>query len=152
MKKSQRIKMLVGLQEEKEKEALKKLGLSQQRYNDLLVQTDNLKKYRQEYQANFNSVSADGVKIAQILEYKSFIEKLDRAIAGQERQLFQSKEELGLKRQNWEHTHFKLNGLQKMLNSASAHDIKLELLNEQKEQDERASRFDRNIEGGMENV
>lgn len=144
MKKSQRIKTLVELKSEQEKNALKVLGISQRKLTDIQTQVENLKKYRQEYQDNFNQIGIGGVKIAQLLEFKSFIEKLDQAIAGQEHALRLCKDELLLKRKVWESIHHKTNGLQKVLDSSIALETKQKNSMEQKDLDERSSRLGRN--------
>jgi flagellar protein FliJ len=144
MKKSQRIKTLVELKSEQEKNALKVLGISQRKLTDIEIQVENLKKYRQEYQDNFNRIGSGGVKIAQLLEFRSFIEKLDQAINGQEHALRLCKEELLLKRKAWENIHHKTNGLQKVFDSSIALETKLKNSLEQKDLDERSSRSGRN--------
>jgi flagellar protein FliJ len=144
MKKSQRIKTLVELKSEQEKNALKVLGISQRKLTDIENQVDNLKKYRQEYQDNFNQLGGGGVKVAQLLEFRSFIEKLDQAINGQEHALRLCKEELMLKRKAWESIHHKTNGLQKVLDSSIALETKQKNSMEQKDLDERSSRLGRN--------
>jgi flagellar FliJ protein len=131
---------------------LKVLGLSQRKLNDIENQIENLKKYRQEYQDNFNQLGGGGVKIAQLLEFKSFIYKLDQAIVGQEQALCLCKEELTLKRKTWENIHHKTSSLQKVLDSTIAVETKQKNSREQLEQDERASRSGRNNQGGMKNA
>lgn len=152
MKKSQRIKTLVELKAEQEKNALKGLGLSQRKLMDIETQVENLKKYRQEYQDNFNQLGGYGVKIAQLLEFKSFIDKLDQAIMGQEQALRLCKEELAVKRKIWEGIHHKTNSLQKVLDSAILTETQHKNSREQLELDERASRLGRNNRGGMKNA
>jgi flagellar FliJ protein len=147
MKKSQRIQTLVELKAEQEKNALKVLGLSQQKLTDIQNQVENLKNYRQEYQDNFNQLGGSGLKIAQLLEFKSFIAKLDQAILGQEQAMGQCKEELAAKRKAWESIHHKTNSLQKILDSSIAVETKQKNSREQLDQDERASRSGRNNRG-----
>jgi flagellar protein FliJ len=152
MKKSQRIKTLVELKAEQEKSALKGLGISQRKLIEIELQVENLKKYRQEYQENFDQLGSDGVKIAQLLEFKSFIDKLDKAIAGQEYSLQICKEELTVKRQAWENIHHKTSSLQKIFASSVAVEAKHDVKREQLELDERASRIGRSNQGGMKNA
>jgi len=152
MKKSQRIKTLVELKEEQEKNALKVLGISQRKLMDVKTQVENLKQYRQEYHNKFNQIGSCGVKIAQLMEFKSFIDKLDQAIAGQEHSLRLCKEELIIKRKAWESIHHKTCSLQKVLDSARAAETKYENGGEQREHDERASRLARNNPDGMNNA
>jgi flagellar FliJ protein len=119
---------------------------------DMQTQVENLKKYRQEYQDKFNQLGGYGVKITQLIEFKSFIDKLDQAIAGQEHSLHLCKEELLAKRKAWESIHHKTNSLQKVLDSAVASETKHVNSREQLELDERASRLGRNNPDGMKNA
>jgi flagellar FliJ protein len=144
MKKSQRIKTLVELKAEQEKNALRGLGLSQRKLTDIEMQVENLKKYRREYQENFNQLGGKGIKISQLMEFRSFIEKLDQAIAGQEKALRLCKEELTVKRKIWESFHHKTASLQKVHDSALAREIQHQIKKEQSELDERSSRIGRN--------
>jgi flagellar protein FliJ len=150
MKKSQRIKTLVEIKSEQEKNALKDLGAAQKKSLDIQTQVESLKKYRQEYQNKFNRLGGSGIKIAQLIEFKSFINKLDQAIAGQERSLRLSQENLLAKRKIWESFHHKANCLQKIHDSAMAAEIKHEIKREQLELDERATRLGRNNQNSIE--
>jgi flagellar protein FliJ len=149
MKKSQRIKTLVELKAVQEKNALKGLGISQRKLTNLETQVESLRNYRREYQESFNQLGSGGITIAQVLEFKSFIEKLDQAIAGQEQAVRLCKEELMLKRQVWESLHYKTTNLQKILDTTVAVEIKQQNSKEQRELDERASRLGRNNRDGM---
>ena len=149
MKKSQRIKTLVELKAEQEKNALKGLGISQRKLTEIETQVENLKNYRREYQESFNQLSREGVKITQVMEFKSFIDKLDQAIAGQETMLHLCREELLQKRQSWENLHYKTSSLQKVLDSTIALETQLKNRKEQSEMDERASRLGKNSENGL---
>jgi len=104
---------------------------------------DNLTAYRLEYQNNFNRLGGGGVKVAQLLEYRSFIEKLDKAIAGQQQTLAMLEVEMITKRKLWEGLHYRTQGLNKICDAALAVEIKQEGKREQLEQDERAGRIGR---------
>ncbi|NOT13627.1 MAG: flagellar export protein FliJ [Methylococcaceae bacterium] len=149
MKKSDRIKTLVELKAEQEKNALKGLGIYQRKLTELENQVESLKSYRNEYQESFNQLGRDGIKISQVLEFKSFIDKLDQAIEGQEHAMCLCKEELMQKRKMWESIHHKTNGLQKVLDSTIAVETQLKSRKEQSEMDERASRLGRNSKDGI---
>jgi flagellar FliJ protein len=143
-KKSQRIKTIADLKATEEKDALEALGSSQRKLSAMQVQLDNLKKYRQDYQDKFNQLGSGGTKAAQLLEFRSFMDKLDKAIIGQEHSLRECEKDLTIKRKIWEGTHHRTQSLQKVYNSALTAEIKRESKFEQLEQDERAARSGRN--------
>jgi len=152
MKKSQRIKTIVDIKATQEKNALEVLGEVQRRLQSMQAQIEGLKNYRKEYQDRFDRLGVKGVNVAQLLEFRSFIDKLDKAIMGQEQVLSSIEAELKTKRKIWEELHHKTQSLQKVCDSALVVEMKQEAKREQQEQDERASRIGRNGSGGMGNA
>ncbi|MGZ5075368.1 MAG: flagellar export protein FliJ [Methylobacter sp.] len=149
MKKSQRIKTIVEIKATQEKNALEVLGAVQRKLQSMQAQVEGLKNYRKEYQDRFDQLGIKGVNVAQLLEFRSFIDKLDKAIIGQEQMLSSVEAELMAKRKIWEQLHHKTQSLQKVCDSALVVEMKQEAKREQQEQDERASRIGRNGSGGM---
>jgi flagellar FliJ protein len=149
IKKSQRIKTIVDIKAIQEKSALEALGASQKKLLATQAQVENLRKYRQEYQDRFNQLGGVSISVVQMLEFRSFMDKLDEAIAGQEHFLSECETDLMTKRKIWEDMHHRTQNLQKICNSALAAEIKQEGKLEQFEQDERASRSGRNSSGDM---
>jgi flagellar FliJ protein len=145
MKKSQRIKTLVDLKAAQEKESLEAVGAAQRKMLGLQAQVDNLKKYRKDYQDKFNQLGSAGANVGQLLEFRSFMDKLDKAIAGQEQALEQSKSELAAKRKLWEITHHRGKSLKKIHQAAITAELKRANQFEQQEQDERAARLGRSL-------
>ena len=152
MKKSQRIKTIVDIKAAQEKNALEVLGAVQRKLLALQAQVDGLRIYRKEYQDRFDQLGVKGVNVAQLLEFRSFIDKLDKAIIGQEYILSSIEAELMTKRKIWEELHQKTQSLQKVCDSALVIEMKQEAKREQLEQDERASRNGRNNSNGMGNA
>lgn len=143
IKKSQRIKTIVEIKATQEKSSLEALGASQRKLLATQAQIESLRKYRQEYQDKFNQLGNAGISVVQLLEFRSFMDKLDKAIAGQEHALGECETDLMTKRKRWEGLHQRTQSLQKVCNSALAAEIRQEGKLEQLEQDERASRSGR---------
>ena len=152
MKKSQRIKSIVEIKATQEKNALEALGAVQRKLQTMQVQVEGLRNYRKEYQDRFDQLGSRGVNVAQLLEFRSFIDKLDKAIIGQEQVLSSIEAELRSKRKTWEELHHKTQSLQKVCDSALVMEMKQEAKREQLEQDERASRTGRNNSSGTGNA
>lgn len=148
MKKSQRLQMVTDIKATQAKAALEAFAVAQRKFSELQAQLESLRVYRMEYQNNFNRLGSGGVKVAQMLEYRSFIEKLDKAIVGQEQALSMLDVEKNLKRQRWEDLHFRAEGLQKITKTALQVELKQEDKREQLEQDERAGHLGRNASIG----
>jgi len=152
VKKSQRIKTIVEIKANQEKNALEVLGGVQRQLQSMQTQVEGLRNYRKEYQDRFDQLGAKGVNVAQLLEFRSFIDKLDKAIMGQEQILSSIEAEVIAKRKIWEELHHKTQSLQKVCDSALVVEMKQEAKREQQEQDERASRIGRNNSSGMGNA
>jgi flagellar FliJ protein len=152
VKKSQRIKTIVDIKATQEKNALEVLGAVQKKLLSMQAQVEGLRNYRKEYQDRFDQLGMKGVNVAQLLEFRSFIDKLDKAIIGQEQILSSIEAELMAKRKIWEELHHKTQSLQKVCDSALVIEMKQEAKREQLEQDERASRIGRNNSDGMGNA
>lgn len=149
IKRSQRIKTIVEIKEAQEKSALEMLGASQRKLLTMQAQVESLRKYRREYQDKFKQLGGVGIGVVQLLEFRSFMDKLDQAIAGQEYSLSECEKDLMMKRKIWEGLHHRTQSLQKVCDSALAAEIKQEDKLEQLAQDERASRSGRNSSGGI---
>jgi len=152
MKKSQRIKTIVEIKSTQEKNALEMLGAVQRKLQGMQAQVEGLRNYRKEYQDRFDQLGSKGVNVAQLLEFRSFIDKLDKAIMGQEQTLNSIEAEVTAKRKIWEELHHKTQSLQKVCDSALVVEMKQEAKREQQEQDERASRIGRNNSSGIGNA
>lgn len=150
MKKSQRLKVIVDLNADNEKKALDGLGKAQRKKQELQVQLENLQQYRLEYTDQYQAMSEKGVNISQLLEFRAFIDKLDKAINEQKQTVLDMDNNLSFARKNWERWHQKTKSLQKVCKSALREEDKQDDKREQNEQDDRASRLGRN--GGTRNA
>lgn len=148
MKKSQQLKAVTDIKAAEAKIAMEAWALAQRKCLEMRAQLENLTTYRLEYQNNFNQLGSGGVKVAQLLEYRSFIEKLDKAIVGQEQALNLLDVDMVAKRKLWEGLHYRTQGLEKICYAALAAEIKQEDKREQQEQDERAGRIGRDVSVG----
>jgi len=149
VKKSQRIKTLVDINAAQEKNALEAMGEVQKKLLASQAQLEHLRNYRREYQDKFDRLGSEGVNIAQLLEFRSFIDKLDKAILGQEQSLRGIENELNDKKKAWEGLHHRTNSLQKVCDAARLAELKQQDKLEQSAQDERAARSGRSGRNGL---
>ncbi len=143
MKKSQRLQLIVDLNAQHEKKALVALGKTQVKRQEALVQLDNLQEYLQEYKDKFQALSEQGVNISQLVEFRSFIHKLEKALEDQQKVVDEIDKDLSFARKIWERQHQKTQSLKKVCHSAEEVELKLQSKAEQNEQDDRASRSGR---------
>ena len=140
-KKSQRIKAIVDIKEMQEKKALEVLGTAQRKLMTMQAQVDGLITYRQEYRNRFNQLGAGGSSISNLLEFRAFMDKLDKAIVEQEMTLVEYQAEVLMKRALWQDLHHRTQSLQKVCDSALSEELKSEYKQEQLAQDEHSSRL-----------
>lgn len=143
MKKSERFKVIIEIQSQQERQALQALGRCQQQQQEMEGQLRNLRNYRREYAEKFDAAESRGMSIGQLLEFRAFIDKLDKAIEEQQNSIEAKNIELSRFRQNWQHKHRKNKSLQKIGEQALRDEMKLAEKREQAEHDERASRTGR---------
>ena len=139
-KKSQRIKAIVDIKAMQEKKALEVLGAAQRKLVTMQAQVDGLVDYRQEYRNRSNQLGAAGTGVSKLLEFRAFMDKLDKAIAEQELILMEYESEVLTKRKFWKELHYRTQSLQKVCDSALSVELKQEHKQEQLAQDEHASR------------
>ena len=143
MQKSQRIKSLVDLNAAQEKNALEAIAEVQKKHLAAQAQLAQLQQYQSEYDGKLASLGNAGLSLTRLLEFRSFIAKLDLAVQEQHRALSVIENELHLKRKIWENLHHRTNSLQKVCDAAKATELKWQDKREQSEQDERAARTNR---------
>jgi flagellar FliJ protein len=142
-KKSERLKLIIDLQLGRERDALKMLGTLQQRLLAVQSQLDNLRNMRFEYQQKVEERQSAGINVSQLLEFRSFADKLGQAINTQETLVLSQEMDLQRARLFWEECHQRYKNLKKLGEQARLEELNAENRREQLEQDERAARSSR---------
>jgi len=150
MKKSQRLNVIVELNANNEKKALEALGDIQKQRLQAKQQLDSLNVYLQDYKDKYQSMLAQGVNIKQLLEFRAFMSKIDKAIEDQKQVVDSVEKQVESVRMNWERQHQKTRSMQKVCDAAIKEEVKAENKREQNEHDDRATRVGRN--GGTRNA
>lgn len=143
MKRSQRLQTIIDLQSRQENDALQVLGRCQQQFQAQQAQLKQLQAYRQEYLNKLLERQQMGMNISQLLEFRAFADKLNKAIDGQHQAVAQHEREVQRAQAKWEECHRRTKSLQKLGELAVAEEVKVENKREQNEQDARAARSSR---------
>jgi len=143
MKKSQRLQVIIELHQRQEKDALEALGRVQQTLQAQQDQLQHLYDYRLEYGKKLLERQKQGMNVNQLLEFRAFADKLDKAIDGQRQSVTLQERELQKARKLWEECHQRTKSLHRVSELAIAEELKLENKREQAEQDARAGRAGR---------
>jgi flagellar FliJ protein len=85
MKRSKRLQVIVDIKAIQEQKSLEVLGQAQRQQTQMKGQVDGLSSYRSDYVDKCNAFAKSGVKVSRLIEFRSFIDKLDIAITGQEK-------------------------------------------------------------------
>ena len=101
MKRSDKLGFLKGLAEKKKKDADQLLMASRARVEDAKAQLAQLQGFVAEYQQRYEEAGRSGASIAQINVYLGFINKLNGAIAQQEKALEMHQHELTVVEAHW---------------------------------------------------
>ena len=147
MKNSRRLQNIVEYKAMQEKNAREELGRCQQKHQEIITQLEGLNQYRQDYHDKYKRLGGGGVVMQQLLDFRLFIEKLDKAIADQKSLLKLMENDLANKRKNWEKAYQGAKSLQKVQKMSMHDENKREQRLEQIEHDDRISR-----PGGIKNA
>jgi len=131
---------MVDLKINQEKKYLEALGKQQNIKIQKETQLNSLKNYRQDYRDKNEHLIKSGVSVMQLMEFRAFMEKMDKAIEGEEVTLKSLDSELERLRKNWEEAHMYTQGMQKIQGNARINEQKQEEKTEQLEMDDRAAR------------
>ncbi len=143
MKKSERLRVIIDLHARQERDALEAMGRVQQKLQQQQDQLDHLQTYRIEYGNKLLERQKLGMNVNQLLEFRAFADKLDKAIDGQRKTVLLHERELQRARLHWEGCHQRTKSLHKVSELALVEELKIEAKREQSEQDARAARTSR---------
>ena len=140
MKRSQRLQTIIDLHARQENDALQLMGHCQQQLEIQQTQLEHLQNYKLEYLNKLVDRQRAGMNVNQLLEFRAFADKLDKAIEGQRQTVIMHERELQRARAKWEECNQRTKSLQKLGELAVAAENKIENKREQSEQDARAAR------------
>lgn len=143
MKKSDRFNTIIDLHIQQEKTALEALGRVQQLLHDQQAQLDHLQNYRLEYAAKLIEQQRQGMHVSQLMEYRAFSDKLDKAIEGQRQTVLRHERDVQAARRHWEDCLQRRKSLQKVKEMALIEERRIEDKREQAELDAHAARLAR---------
>ena len=102
---SKRMKPIHRLAENNEQEAARELGGALRQLEQQRSQLTQLHAYRQEYMQQFSRQGCAGMNGAQLRDYQSFLENIDRAIHDQQQRILHAEKACSLKKQEWQTRH-----------------------------------------------
>ncbi len=133
----ERFDFLAQLYQEQAQEALERMGQLQQQRQQLERQIKQLQQYWLDYQNKLTAIARNGARAGQLIEFRSFMDKMEIAIRGQEQQLSKINDQWQQASATWQHLHYKSKALDEMANKAHSQQRAVLEKRQQKEQDDR---------------
>lgn len=140
MTKSDRLKPVIKVAENREREAAKVLGDAQKVVQQRKKRLDELTSYRSDYCARFNSADRGARPAALLADFRLFLVRLDEAIVQQQKLLDAGVKELEERKQRWLAERTKTLALDKVAVRLRTQERRQVERKEQKDTDERAQR------------
>lgn len=141
MLRSQRLAVVLTLEERKEKAALEKMAEAQQHHEAQRQQIENLERYQQEYREQIRSSQQGVVSVARLQGWQAFIAQLDQVIGQQQKLLVQAEARLRACREEWQRAWERRRGMEKYIETCRRQEQREQDLRDQKQMDEAAGRI-----------
>lgn len=141
MLRSQRLAVVLTLEERKERAALEKMGEARKLVDQQREQVDNLNRYQQEYRNQIRNNQSGVVPVARLQAWQAFIAQLDQVILQQEKVLSQAEQVFEARRLEWQQAWERKRGMEKYIETCQQQERKEQDVREQKLADEAAGRM-----------
>jgi flagellar FliJ protein len=136
MKRSQRLTPVIQLAEKAEQEALAQLGQANNAWHRDSVQLDDLLQYKSEYLQRFRQGEMHMLGTKKMMELRSFLMQLDKAIEAQKQQVSHSLNMVEHQKSIWLQKRTKAKALQLLVERYQGNELAIELRKEQLDNDE----------------
>ena len=141
MLRSQRLQVVLQLEEQKEQKALEKMAEAQKAVESQRQQIQNLEEYQQEYRNQIRRDQQGVVSVSRLQGWQAFIAQLDQVISQQQVVLKQAEDVLNVARQAWQKAYESRSGMEKYIETCRQQEQREMDAREQKIADEAASRM-----------
>lgn len=136
VKRSERLKPIHGLAQQREEVAAQALGRMQRELNNQTQKLTELMGYYQEYQVRFAEDAKHGMNVTQVQSYQTFISQLEVAIEEQKKIITRVTEACTSSKKEWHNERQKSQVLEKVVTRYQQHENKQENKQEQRLLDE----------------
>lgn len=140
MLRSQRLAVVLSLEERKEQEALERMGEARKLVDQQREQVENLSRYQQEYRQQIRDSQQGVVQVSRLQAWQAFIAQLDQVIRQQQVQLEQVEKVFEARKQEWQQAWERRRGMEKYIDTCRQQERREQDLREQKLSDEAAGR------------
>ncbi|MDG5498591.1 flagellar export protein FliJ [Marinobacter sp. BGYM27] len=138
---SERLKVVLALEQRKEDQALTVLTAARQKLQSHQQQLDDLKRYQADYRQQMRQGQQGVVSVAKLQGWQAFIAQLDVAISQQEKQVQQATVAFEKARAGWREAYERKQGMSRHIDACKAQELRERDQHEQKQADEAAGRM-----------
>ncbi|MFZ5594252.1 MAG: flagellar export protein FliJ [Pseudomonadota bacterium] len=143
MTKSQRLKPIIKLSDNRQQDAARAVAESKRILEEHQDRLADLERYRDEYAARFKAMGAGGMVVSQLHEYRAFLSNLAAAVTQQEKLVLISRQDLDGKIRLWNQARGKARALDVVVIKYRQEEQRIEGRREQILSDEQAQRLNR---------
>lgn len=138
---SERLEVVLSLEQRREDQALDGLNRSRQRMQQQQAQLDELRRYQADYREQIRQGQKGVVSVSKLQGWQAFIAQLDQAIRSQEQQVRQSIDAFEKARDVWREAYERKKGMARHIEACRAEEQRVRDQREQKQLDEAANRL-----------
>lgn len=143
MTRSKRMQPVQRVAQGRERDAMHKLGQSQQYLDSQLARLEELRSYREQYSRDFTASGESGLDVTRLREFRAFLGRLGEAIRQQEALIERYRSQHEKNRQQWIETRSHSQAIDKVVDRYREQERQQQERREQREQDERSQRSPR---------
>ncbi|MDA8129121.1 MAG: flagellar export protein FliJ [Betaproteobacteria bacterium] len=134
------LSLLIELAHKETDDAAAQLGLALRAGDEAAQKLDLLLQYRDDYAARCQNSLSEGISTTHLHNFQVFMQKLDQAIAGQQRVVSDARLRIAQARSVWQACEQKKMSFVTLAQRADKEQSRRELLRDQKQNDEHAAR------------
>lgn len=140
---SEKLKPIQRIVKQREDDAARTMGVAWRSLEEEQAKLVQLRAYHQEYLMRFDAAVKKGISVAQLNEYRAFLNNLSEAVNQQERVVASRMEDHSGHKDTWKQKHSKTQAFNKVLDRYQKAEKKAADRTEQKESDDRSQRPNR---------
>ena len=139
VKRSERLKVVLELEQRREGEALERMGQARQHWEAEQQRLQELQNYHSEYQTEMRGARQGKVTVGQLQSWQHFISRIAQAITQQQQRVELAARQFDEARQRWQETHERTRGMGRFIDQCRQQEQREDDRREQKHLDEAAN-------------
>lgn len=140
MRRSERLKVVLAVEERREQEALEQMAEARRMVDDQQARLDELNRYQAEYRDQMRAGHQGTVAVTRLQAWQAFSAQLDQVIRQQEQQLAQVRRVFDSRRDAWRAAWERRRGMENFIETCRRQEDQEQAAREQKQADEAAGR------------